>query len=164
MDNNKIVVVEEPKTLSFDDIANIAKSSTGGFFTDAAFTAGVIDSPLKAREQLTTDDVVMKLLHIEEVNITRAVNEDGSISSYPVIAFVEYPSHYYTAGSRTMQVVVSWAKAAGDEFTYNNNIFEGNFMLPKLNDMLENNEKPAVVFRWKKGKKNKYVDLIILAG
>lgn len=153
-----------PNVLTEEDLAVMAQQSSVGFFTEAGLSAGVTDSPLKARQQLETEDVVMRLLHIETVHITRALNDDGTQSDFPIIAFAELPAAYYTAGSRMMQIVTAWARAAGDEFEYDKTGFTGDRMLPHLNEAFTTHGQPGVVLKWKVGKRNKYVDVIIISG
>lgn len=152
----------EPEELSAEVIAQLASGTSKSIFAKIGRESGVIDSPLKAGIKLETEAVVNRLLHIETVNITRAVDEQGVVSDFPVVAFSEYPGHYYLTGKRMNDVVTAWATAAGDDFDYSTGGFVGDRMLPKLNQLFLSEGNPAVVFYWKTGRKNKYVDVLVV--
>lgn len=169
--NDSMEVITAPKMISDEELAALSYNAGNniGFFTKIGQEAGVVDSPLKARQQLATDDILMRVLHLETAHITRAVDpDDGTVSDFPVVAFTEFPNHYYTAGKRLMSMVCAWAESCGDEFkvelkgsTFN---FEGDRMLPYLNQAFNQHGAPALVFKWKKGKKQEYVEPVIIGG
>lgn len=163
MKKNEITIVGSD-ILSEEQLAVLTKNSSLGFFAEAGIKEGVTDSPLRAGIQLDSDDIVMRALTIDCIHVTRAVDEKGVQSDFPIISFVELPGYYYTAGSRMMSITLAWAKACGEEYTYTEKEgFTGDRMLPKLNEKFTEH-KPTVVFKWKEGKRNKYVDVIILGG
>lgn len=160
MSENKIMTV--PETLTEEQIAILASQQTSNFFRDTGLKEGVVDSPLKVLDQLNTDDVVMKLLHIDTVHMTRAVDDNGTVKDFPVMRFAEFPSCYYMGGGRLNDIIRAWASTAGDTVEYDSaGTFIGDRMLPCLNAILEH-EQPGIVLKWKTGKKNKYVDVIVL--
>lgn len=178
MANNENVVAKSvvmaPEVLTEDMLAIMSANTNtqSGFFTDIAHDDGVADSPLKARVQIDTDNVLMRLLHVETAHITRAVDEDGVVSDFAIVAFDEFPANYYQGGARLTDFILSWAKACGDEFTTTAETvgekkiinFSGNRMLPALNKAFDEHNHPAIVLKWKDGKRRKYVDVLAMGG
>lgn len=169
---NSVVMAPEILTEEMLALMSANTDAQSGFFTDIAHDDGVADSPLKARVQLDTDDVVMRLLHVETAHITRAVDENGVVSDFAIVAFDEFPANYYQGGARLTDFILSWAKACGDEFTTtaetvgNKKIinFKGNRMLPGLNKAFVDHAHPAIVLKWRDGKQQKYVDVLAMGG
>lgn len=169
---NSVVVAPEVLTEEMLAIMSADSSAQSGFFTDIAHDDGVADSPLKARVQIDTDSVLMRLLHIETAHITRAVDEDGVVSDFAIVAFDEFPGNYYQGGARLTDFILSWAKACGDEFSTTAETigekkiinFKGNRMLPSLNNAFGERDHPAIVLKWKDGKRRKYVDVLAMGG
>ena len=167
-------VLMAPEVLTEEMLALMSANTNAqsGFFTDIAHDDGVADSPLKGRVQLETEDVVMRLLHVETAHITRAIDENGVVSDFAIVAFDEFPKNYYQGGARLTDFVLSWAKACGDEFTTtmetvgNKKIinFKGNRMLPGLNKAFSEHAHPAIVLKWKDGKQQKSVDVLAMGG
>lgn len=169
-----LVVVEETKILTMEDLAALQANAGESIYQTIGYQAGTVSVPITALEQVETDDVVMRLLHIDAVNITHAT-VDGIESDFPAMSFAEMPGKFYQGGGRITDIIYSWAEAAGDEFDLVENpnqrpgkrakptmLFHGNRLLPALNDFIKNNGFPSVVFKWKDGKDNKYVDCIVL--
>lgn len=169
---NPVVVAPEILTEEMLAIMSADTNSQSGFFTDIAHDDGVADSPLKARVQIDTDDVLMRLLHVEMAHITRSIDENGVVSDFAVVGFDEFPANYYQGGARLTDFILSWAKACGDEFTTtmenigNKRIinFKGNRMLPALNKAFNEHGHPAIVLKWKDGKQYEYVDVLAMGG
>ena len=162
-----------PETLSEEQFALLAQNALSqmGEFGRQAMEDGTADSPLKTgKQKLEMEDVLMKMVRIDNVNISRAVDDKtGEISDYPILALREYPYHFCPAGTRMMDMVISWARHAGDAFTAEKDgngkwHFTGNRLLPKLNQALAEKGGPTVVFHWVQGKSNKYIEPTILAG
>lgn len=174
--NEKVMMatIMAPEVLTEEMLATMSANSDtqSGFFTDIAHDDGVADSPLKARKQMETDDVVMRLLHVETAHITRAIDENGVVSDFAIVAFDEFPASYYQGGARLTDFILSWAKACGDDYQTsaetvgNKKIinFKGNRMLPGLNKAFSEHAHPAIVLKWKKGKQQDYVDVIAMGG
>ena len=173
---NQIAVVGG-EVLSDELLASlVAEKTEAGFFTQIGHEAGTLDSPLKAggkENQLETDDVLKRILHINAANITRAVDTDGVASDFAVVTFDEYPfPAYYQAGGRLTDLVLAWASAVGDQFTTSVSekgnkrslVFEGDRLLPCLNQSFNDHEHPFVVLNWKQGKQQKYVDIVLCGG
>lgn len=175
-ENDKMVAVVhmEPETLTEEMLAIMSSNTDAqsGFFGDIARDDGVADSPLKAREKMETDFVLMKLLHVETAHITRAVDDNGVVSDFAIVAFDEYPKGYYQGGGRLTDFVLSWAKACGDDFSTNVQTegqkklinFSGNRMLPMLNKAFAEHAHPAIVLKKVKGKKQEYTDVLMMGG
>lgn len=151
-----------PEQLTEEQIAILASNQSSNFFRETGLQFGVVDSPLKVLDQLETENVIMRLLHIDTVHMTRAVDDNGQVKDFPIMRFVEYPTGYYQGGGRLNDIVIAWAKAAGDNIEYDSaGTFSGDRMLPYLNKLL-GTEQPGIVLKWRTGKKNKYVDVIVL--
>lgn len=173
-ENNMVAINVEPEVLTEEMLALMSSSTDAqsGFFGNIARDDGVADSPLKAREKLETESVLMKLLHVEAAHITRAVDENGVVSDFAVVAFDEYPRSYYQGGARLTDFVLSWAKACGDDFSTNIQMegqkklinFNGNRMLPMLNKAFSEHAHPAIVLKKVKGKKQEYTDVLMMGG
>ena len=171
---NELATVVGGQELTEEMLANIAANSRGelGFFAGIGHEAGVLDSPLKNGKQLETEEVVMRLIHISAANITRAVDDNGVVSDFAVVTFDEFPEAYYQGGGRLTDLVIAWATAVGDEFSTkveqdgNKRIinFSGDRLLPHLNASFDEHAHPAIVLKWKKGKKQEYVDVMVLGG
>lgn len=141
-------------------------------FQQSGIESGVADTPLKAFEQLETKDVVMRMLHITCIHISRAAADEKDkkgvdATDYPVMTFKELPGYYYSGGKRLMQLVTTWAKATGDEFELadlkeKGFVFNGDRMLPKLNEYISHGNYPCVVMKPKEGKDYDYTDVFVL--
>lgn len=168
----KVMTKVPPEILDDKAIASLIAQSIGNemnIFQSSGIEAGTADSPLKALDKLETNDILRQILHINIVHISRATAADGEIvdkSDYPVVCFDEYPGYRYSGGKRLMQLVMTWARALGDEFKIADKgdkkgfEFEGDRLLPKLNDYISQGNRPCVLFKIEKGKN--YTDVYVL--
>lgn len=173
VNGNEAEVMAEPAMMTEEEFALMAANAPAsmGTFGDIAMEDGTADSPLKTgKKKLEMEDVLMRRVTIEAIHISRAVDEKtGEVSDYPILALREYPYHFCPAGSRMMDMVMSWARHMGDAFNAEKRdsgkwSFSGNRLLPKLNAALSEKGGPVVVFHWVQGKSNKYIEPTILAG
>ena len=124
----------------------------------------IVDSFIKTRTRLKTEDVINRHLHIETAYITRSKGRDG-VQDFPVVGFTEFPENYYQGGMRLKQFIFKWSKAAGDNFTIDDfDKFSGDRMLPKFNEILKEQGPFGIILKWKEGKNHRYVDVIFLGG
>lgn len=168
-------VISEPVVLDDAALAAMLTESMNNpltFFQQSGIESGVADTPLKAFDQLETKEVLMRMLHITCIHISRAAadeknNKGVDATDYPVMTFAEFPGRYYSGGKRLMQLVLTWAKGLGDQFTYEDLkekgfTFTGDRMLPKLNEYINAGNRPCIVMKEKEGKEYGYTDVFVL--
>lgn len=137
-----------PSRLSMDDITALVSNTSDGVneWRDEAEAAGVVTSILKFGIQLQTNDVYMKLLHIDAVEMAQAPDKTtGDVKNYPVMTFTEYPGCYYNGGTMFLKIFLALAAAAGDDP-------EVDRRLPGVNKRIKERGPIGVVVYQQKGK------------
>lgn len=146
-------------------------------YTEIARRNSMTDSAGHIGKQLSTEDIVGHVLHIDTVcrasvpvvdangNPVPAVDANGAIildengeflpatSIYPIITFTEAPGYWYNGGKLLADVLPLWAAESGDD--------EDSMNYPKLNADLADIGGIPVYFEWKQGKKFRYVNMIL---
>ena len=143
-----------PGVLSMEEINARVLENANSVYRQIAADAGTIDSILKMGEQLATDDILMRPLTIERVEISRAVDEKTKeVKLYPVMVFKEYPGAYYSGGTMLKKTIDALAIAFGDNPATD-------LRLPKLNEHIDSEGGPVIVIYKPEGK-DYYVPAIL---
>ena len=146
-------------------------------YTERARKSGKTDSVGHIGIQLSTEDIVDKVLTIDSVcrasvpltdengNPVPLVDDNGAIvmdsngeivyatQVYPIITFAEAPGYWYNGGTLLAGVLPEWADESGDDVD--------SMSYPLLNADLKEIGGIPVYFCWKQGKNRRYVNMIL---
>lgn len=139
MEKNEVMTMEQILAL---------RGEKKSAFAAVAEAAGTVESSTKLLTQLTTEEVLMRPLHITHVEISEAVDsKTGLHSQYPTVTFEEIPDSYYNGGTMLSKNVYAWAAAFGD-IGESGGITDR--QLPGVNAMIQKEGPIGVVFYEKK--------------
>lgn len=170
-------VLDNVSTMSIEDFKRMSLTSTSRY-SERAKKDGKVDTASHAGRQLSTDDVINRVLTV--TSVTRALvpdldennnpipltDENGALmfdengemmykqSIYPILTFAEAPDCWYNGGTMWAGVVQSWAEESGDN--------PDAMTFPALNsDLAEIGGIPCLM-QWKKSRQGRnYVNIML---
>lgn len=169
--------LDNVQTQSVAEFRSRAMVTTSNKYTQIARANNMTDSVGHIGKQLSTEDIVGHVLHIDTIcrasvpkvdangnpvpmvdaNGAIVVDENGEFvpatTIYPIITFSEAPGYWYNGGKLLANVLPLWAAESGDG--------PDSMNYPKLNADLAEIGGIPVYFEWKQGKQYKYVNMIL---